>query len=150
MLTFQKQTNKQTGFVADGHEGDTLRYMDLNGNSLSNYSPPFSCWGCSHSMDERLVFSTAADDFAPVCVSDCYASQAVLLSDSTSIYSLFGNCAGETDGGLGGLIETPNGFAISFVFSTCTHTHTFLLHSLRPLTNSKKKKINKNQTIDGY
>jgi hypothetical protein len=53
---------------------------------------------------------------APVCLSDCYRVKGVLLDDTTVLVDEpSGNCAGSSDGELGGLAALPGGgFALTF------------------------------------
>src|SRR5262249_34470410 len=48
-----------------GHEGDTLKYVDLTGAATTTWA-----WGCSHSMSNVLRFHPKDMKFLPACVTD--------------------------------------------------------------------------------
>lgn len=100
-------------FGAGGkHQGDLLEaYLASTG---APGGPGGWDWGCSHSLDVRLAWDGAR--LAPVCLSDCYSTKGVLLDDSTVLVDEpSGNCAGASDGELGGLAPLPGGgFALTF------------------------------------
>ncbi len=80
-----------------GHNGDQLTYVDSNGASKAGGWE----WGCSHSMAELVSFHPVLGKFMPVCSSDCYASKAILINDSTVVYPCDGNCGGLVSAQLG-------------------------------------------------
>jgi len=89
------------------HTGDTLRTLGIDGASKGGGWS----WGCSHSLDVRLVPSGA-----PVCLSDCYSQKAILYSNATVISSEpSGNCAGSSNASLGGFVEVTDGFWLTYV-----------------------------------
>jgi hypothetical protein len=90
------------------HAGDTFRLYDPNGTASVQWD-----WGCSHSLDVRLAQNGTA--FAPVCLSDCYQTKGILLSDSTVLSNEpSGNCAGDSTASLGGLVAGGGGFWLSY------------------------------------
>lgn len=93
------------------HQGDILMTLDANGNPAGGVGWD---WGCSHSLDVRLA--TSGTSVAPVCLSDCYRAKGVLLEQNTVLVDEpSGNCAGSSDGELGGLVGLPGGgFALTF------------------------------------
>ena len=108
-------------FGADGkHQGDLLWHYDQQGEKIEMEpgSTPDWNWGCSHSMDVRMVHNRESDVLMPVCVSDCYPKKAILHNRNTLIRDEPGNCAGQTDGRLGGLDLYENGFAMSYASKT--------------------------------
>jgi hypothetical protein len=91
------------------HFGDTLRHLTETGDQVVNWG-----WGCSHSLDIRMTVSGST--LEPVCLSDCYAQKAILLSDATVLSSEpSGNCAGSSAATLGGLVPVSDGFWLSYV-----------------------------------
>jgi len=74
-------------------------------------------------MDERLEWSPSLQEFAPVCISDCFASQGILFSDSVLDFAVTGNCMGSTDGGLGGLLAYGNKFLMTFTAPNPPNTY---------------------------
>lgn len=95
------------------HQGDLLISLDPT-TGLPAGGPAGWEWGCSHSLDLRLAWDGAS--IAPVCLSDCYRVKAVMLNNSEILQSEpSGNCAGSSDGQLGGLAAlTGGGFAFTF------------------------------------
>lgn len=95
-----------------GHQGDTLRMLSASGTETGGGWG----WGCSHSLDQRLVSN--GSDLAAVCLADCYPSKGIqfnwqggLLSDEPT-----GNCAGDSNAELGGLVAAPaGGFWLTYV-----------------------------------
>lgn len=94
------------------HQGDLLASFDAATGAPGG--PASWAWGCSHSLDVRLAWD--GTQVAPVCLSDCYRVKGVLLDDSTLLVDEpSGNCAGSSDGELGGLAPLPGGgFALTF------------------------------------
>lgn len=103
-------------FGATGkHQGDLLISLDAT-TGLPSGGPAGWAWGCSHSLDLRLAWDGA--NVAPVCLSDCYRSKGVLLNDSDVLQDEpSGNCAGSSQGELGGLASLEGG-GFGFTFST--------------------------------
>jgi hypothetical protein len=97
------------------HQGDLLISLDaMTGQPAGG--PAGWAWGCSHSLDVRLAWDGAS--VAPVCLSDCYRSKGVLLNDSDVLQDEpSGNCAGSSEGQLGGLAALSRG-GFGFTFST--------------------------------
>ena len=95
------------------HQGDLLASFDVNTGARVG-GPAGWDWGCSHSLDVRLAWDGAR--VAPVCLSDCYRTKGVLLDDSTVLSDEpSGNCAGSSNGELGGLAGLAGGgFAVTF------------------------------------
>lgn len=107
-------------FGANGkHQGDLIWMFDRQGNQLTgrgSASKPEWDWGCSHSLDLRLVYSPEAEAFGPVCLSDCYPSKSMLFRHQAGVIQAepSGDCSGGSEGQLGGLVARDNGFAFSF------------------------------------
>lgn len=95
------------------HQGDLLASFDVTTGARTG-GPAGWDWGCSHSLDVRLAWDGAR--VAPVCLSDCYRTKGVLLDDNTVLSDEpSGNCAGSSNGELGGLAPVPGGgFAVTF------------------------------------
>jgi hypothetical protein len=105
---------------ASGHEGDTLKYVDLTGAETTTWS-----WGCSHSMSNLLRFNPTDAKFMPACVTDCYpgtggsdfattAIGGVYISNKNKVLSVDAGCNGDVAGELGGAAVAPNGWKIVF------------------------------------
>jgi len=103
-----------------GHEGDTLKYVDLAGAETTTWS-----WGCSHSMSNLLRFNAADATFMPACVTDCYPGTSGSDFATTSIGGIYINhrgkvmdvdagCNGDVAGELGGAALAPSGWKIVF------------------------------------
>ena len=71
-------------------------------------------WGCSHSLDVRLAWDGTT--LAPMCLSDCYRAKAVMMNDNDVLQDEpSGNCAGSSNGQLGGLASlSGGGFGLTF------------------------------------
>ena len=92
-----------------GHEGDTLCYLSGGGAPQSGGWT----WGCSHSMDQRVTVHDGRT--TAICLSDCYPGQGIFLNNSTTIsLETGGNCAGNIDGSLGGLVTDSGGSWFNF------------------------------------
>lgn len=100
-----------------GHQGDTLRLLGKDGAPRAGAGWD---WGCSHSLDQRLVFDGKSAQ--AMCVSDCYPTKGVLLNNRQAVISdePSGNCAGKSDSSLGGLARTEAGLAATFVSKSAT------------------------------
>jgi hypothetical protein len=103
-----------------GHEGDTLKYVDLTGKSSTTWT-----WGCSHSMSNLLRYNANDKKFAPVCATDCYPGTSGSDFATTSIGGVYTNnrnkiidvdagCNGSMAGELGGAALAPSGFKVVF------------------------------------
>lgn len=96
----------------NGHEGDALMYFTAGGAQKSGGWS----WGCSHSLDQRLAWDGST--LAPVCLSDCYPGQGVWFNNRTEVSAEpGGNCAGELDAELGGLVAADSGFWLTIASS---------------------------------
>lgn len=96
------------------HQGDLLESVDATTGQVGG--PAAWWWGCSHSLDVRLAWDGRA--VAPVCLSDCYPTKAVLLGHSATLQlEPSGNCSGGSSGQLGGLAALPGG-GFAFTFAT--------------------------------
>ena len=95
------------------HQGDLLISLSPT-TGLPTGGPAGWDWGCSHSLDVRLAWDGAS--VAPVCLSDCYRTRAVMLSDNDVLQDEpSGNCAGSSQGELGGLAALGGGgFGVTF------------------------------------
>jgi len=92
-----------------GHEGDTLRYFGGDGTPRSGGWT----WGCSHSMDQRVTVEGGRT--TAICLSDCYPGQGIFLNNATTIsLETGGDCAGNIDGSLGGLVTDGGGSWFNF------------------------------------
>jgi hypothetical protein len=103
-----------------GHEGDTLKYVDLTGKATTTWT-----WGCSHSMSNLLRYNASDKKFAPVCATDCYPGTSGSDFATTSIGGVYTNnrnkildvdagCNGSVAGELGGAALAPTGFKVVF------------------------------------
>lgn len=105
---------------ASGHEGDTLKYVDLNGTESTTWP-----WGCSHSMSNLLRYNPADSKFMPACVTDCYPGTSgsdfatssiggVYVNNRNKVLSVDAGCDGNVAGELGGAALAPSGWKITF------------------------------------
>jgi hypothetical protein len=97
-------------FGAQGnHQGDTLRYVTSTGTPSVGWD-----WGCSHSLDVRLVHNGTR--WAPICLSDCYPGKAFWINHSERNLhdEPSGNCGGYSSASLGGLVPWSGGFYLVF------------------------------------
>jgi hypothetical protein len=107
---------------SSGHEGDTLKYVDLTGVQTTQWG-----WGCSHSMSNLLRYSTAVARFMPACVTDCFPGTSTASTDysTTSLGGIYLNnrnkvidvdagCNGNVAGELGGAALSPTGWKIVY------------------------------------
>jgi hypothetical protein len=107
---------------SSGHEGDTLKYVNLSGTQSTTWA-----WGCSHSMSNLLRYSSAATRFMPACVTDCFPGTSSSSTDysTTSIGGVYINnrnkvidvdagCNGDVAGELGGAALSPTGWKIVY------------------------------------
>ncbi|HET9953338.1 MAG TPA: hypothetical protein VFQ61_02480 [Polyangiaceae bacterium] len=103
-----------------GHEGDTLKYVDLSGTESTTWS-----WGCSHSMSNVLRFNPTDSKFLPACVTDCYPGTGdgdfaavsiggIYLNNKTKVLDVDGGCNGSVAGELGGGAIAPSGWKLVF------------------------------------
>ncbi len=83
---------------AEGHEGDKLKYISSTGSIESGGWE----WGCSHSMDQRLIFTETTE--MPVCISDCYPGKGIYLDNHYEISLADGNCGGITSARFGEVV----------------------------------------------
>ena len=105
---------------ASGHEGDTLKYIDLTGTEITSWP-----WGCSHSMSNLLRYNPTDAKFMPACVTDCYPGTSgsnfatdsiggVYISNKSKVLSVDGGCDGNVAGELGGAAVAPSGWKMVF------------------------------------
>lgn len=105
----------------DGHEGDTLKWVDAATGAESTAWP----WGCSHSMSNLLRYNAVGGGFMPACVTDCYpgtsgdfATNAIggiyLDHQGAHVMDVDAGCNGSVAGELGGAALTPSGWALVF------------------------------------
>ena len=103
-----------------GHEGDTLKLVDLTGKETTQWD-----WGCSHSMSNLLRWNTGDKKFMPACVTDCYPGTTssdfttgsiggVYISNKNKVISVDAGCDGNVAGELGGAAPAPSGWKIVF------------------------------------
>jgi len=103
-----------------GHEGDSLKYVDLSGKQSTTWS-----WGCSHSMSNLLRYNGSDKKFMPACVTDCYPGTTgsdfattsiggVYLNDRNKVIDVDAGCDGNVAGELGGAALAPSGWKIVF------------------------------------
>ena len=103
-----------------GHEGDTLKYVDLSGTQSTTWT-----WGCSHSMSNLLRYNGADKKFMPACVTDCYPGTTssdfatgsiggVYLNNRNKVLDVDAGCNGSVAGELGGAAVAPSGWKIVF------------------------------------
>jgi hypothetical protein len=103
-----------------GHEGDTLKYVDLTGKQTTTWP-----WGCSHSMSNLLRYNATDKKFMPACVTDCYpgttssdfatgAIGGVYINNRNKVLDVDAGCNGSVAGELGGAAIAPSGWKIVF------------------------------------
>jgi hypothetical protein len=103
-----------------GHEGDTLKYVDTTGASMTVWT-----WGCSHSMSNVLRYHPADMKFLPACVTDCYPgtsgsnfatmSQGGLYTDNQNdLLDIDAACNGNVAGEVGSAAPAPSGYRMVF------------------------------------
>ena len=103
-----------------GHEGDTLKFVDLTGKETTQWD-----WGCSHSMSNLLRWNTSDKKFMPACVTDCYPGTTssdfttgsiggVYINNRNKVISVDAGCDGDVAGELGGAAPAPSGWKIVF------------------------------------
>jgi len=103
-----------------GHEGDTLKYVDLSGTPSTTWT-----WGCSHSMSNLLRWNGADSKFMPACVTDCYPGTSgsdfattsiggVYINNRNRVLDVDAGCNGDVAGELGGAAVAPSGWKIVF------------------------------------
>jgi hypothetical protein len=103
-----------------GHEGDTLKYVNLSGTQSTTWA-----WGCSHSMSELLRYSPTAARFMPACVTDCYPGTTssdfatgsiggIYINNRNKVIDVDGGCNGSVAGELGGAALSPTGWKIVY------------------------------------
>ena len=83
------------GIQPKAADADCLVGYGIGSNTVAEDTYPYGWgWGCSHSLDLRMAAN--ASRLAPVCLSDCYPSKAILLNhDEQTIFAdPSGNCAG--------------------------------------------------------
>eukprot|EP00759_Apiculatamorpha_spiralis_P043399 PhF_6_TR40803/c0_g1_i1/m.61659 len=108
-----------TGNTNNWHEGDTLKFFDSdNGNDIVTGGVG---WGCSHSMEQRILFNQQLNDFGYVCASDCYPSKGIYweMNGKAELKPLDANCGGVMKGGLGGMVSYGRNY---YVVSTVPPT----------------------------
>jgi hypothetical protein len=105
-----------------GHEGDTLKYVDLTGKENTTWD-----WGCSHSMSNLLRWNGSDKKFMPACVTDCYPGTTssdfttgsiggvyINNADRGKVMNVDAGCDGDVAGELGGAAPAPSGWKIVF------------------------------------
>jgi hypothetical protein len=103
-----------------GHEGDTLKYVDLTGKQSTTWT-----WGCSHSMSNLLRYNGGDKKFMPACVTDCYPGTTssdfatgslggVYINNRNKVLDVDAGCNGSVAGELGGGAVAPSGWKIVF------------------------------------
>jgi hypothetical protein len=103
-----------------GHEGDTLKYVDLTGKQSTTWT-----WGCSHSMSNLLRYNGDDKKFMPACVTDCYPGTTssdfptgsiggVYINNRNKVLDVDAGCNGSVAGELGGGAVAPSGWKIVF------------------------------------
>ncbi|MCB9688400.1 MAG: hypothetical protein H6735_25395 [Alphaproteobacteria bacterium] len=103
-----------------GHEGDTLKWVDVGGSPSTGWS-----WGCSHSMSALLRYHPGTGDFLPACVTDCYPGTSgdfgtnsiggiYLEHDRAKVMDVDAECNGHVAAELGSLTPTSTGWVMVF------------------------------------
>ena len=101
------------GISGDGHEGDALVYLNRDGNVIETTWG----WGCSHSIDVKIV--PKGKRFNVVCLSDIYPAAGFNLNHSAAhLDSVVGSRSGFTHGRLGGITHVGDRLAIAYSKST--------------------------------
>lgn len=98
------------------HEQDYQWSFDGAGSVVSAPQSMYD-WICGHSVDLRLAYNGTA--LTTACLSDCnYDINSVanpgIYVGGKRVLTVAGNCAGQVDALLGGLVADPTGFWISF------------------------------------
>jgi hypothetical protein len=104
-----------------GHEGDTLKFVAAATGAETTQWP----WGCSHSMSNLLTFSSTANTFLPLCVTDCYPGTSssdfatgsmggVYTDNRYKILDVDAGCNGNVAGELGGAAAAAMGWKTVF------------------------------------
>jgi hypothetical protein len=104
----------------DGHEGDTLKWVDAaSGAESTGWG-----WGCSHSMSALLSYHPEVNKFMPACVTDCFPGTSgdfttqskggIYLNHRTHVMDIDAGCNGSVAGELGGAALSPDGWALTF------------------------------------
>ena len=104
----------------DGHEGDTLKWVDISGAESTEWT-----WGCSHSMSNLLRYNDALGDTLSACVTDCYPGTSGSFPTNSiggiyvdhsdgKVMDLDAACNGDVAGELGGMAPTAIGWALVF------------------------------------
>lgn len=93
-----------------GHQGDTLRLFSSAGAPAGGGWD----WGCSHSMDQRLVAGPSG--LVPICIADCYPGKGIYLNHDQSQITddPAANCAGGYTTLVGGLVADASGFFLVY------------------------------------
>ena len=105
---------------SSGHEGDSLKFVDLAGKESTQW-----VWGCSHSMSNVLRWNAADMKFMPACVTDCYpgttgadfattSKGGIYVNDRNKVIDVDAGCNGSVAGELGGAALAPSGWKIVF------------------------------------
>jgi hypothetical protein len=104
----------------DGHEGDTLKWV----NAASGSETTGWTWGCSHSMSNALRYNTAHNAFLSACATDCYpgtngdfATQSIggiYLERSTKVMDFDGACNGKVAAEVGSAAPADSGWKMVF------------------------------------
>ena len=132
---------------AAGHEGDKLKYIDSSGTILSGGWE----WGCSHSMDVRILF--AGPGPMPVCISDCYPGKGLYLKNRFLIAESDGDCRGISNARFGQAAYFKGHLALIFlaidgrtswdvVFASLSASSPHNVRMVQALTNTQGNEIN--------
>jgi len=109
-----------TGYfgVNGKHQGDLLWLFDEDGQQLTYEQMPQYPqwdWGCSHSLDVRLIHNPESDTLGPMCLSDGYPSPGFIFRHATQIGDpVSADGHGRADGYLGGIVPAGAGFAVTY------------------------------------
>lgn len=103
-----------------GHEGDTLKYVDLTGKQTTTWP-----WGCSLSMSNLLRYNATDKKFMPACVTDCYPGTSssdfttgsmggVYTNNRNKVLDVDAGFDGDVAGELGCAALAPSGWKLVF------------------------------------
>jgi hypothetical protein len=118
------------------HQGDLLWLIDGEGRLLDEAAReqsrhPWWDWGCSHSIDLRLILHPTLQRLGSVCLSDAYPSPGFVFERGLLINpepSADGN--GSVDALLGGLAPAEEGFALTYVSREGRRSHDVALRRI--------------------
>jgi len=109
------------GDTTNWHEGDAVWAV----NSETGERTSIVGWGCSHSMDEHIVYSRTLGDTLRVCTSDVYPSKGITafrlrgMQGGQIVKKFDANGSGKVDGQAGEVLTYGNDFIQIFAGTCC-------------------------------